>query len=228
MKRLTNLEFIEKSNRTHGFKYDYSKTTYINKRTKIDVICPIHGVFTQNAGSHIMGVGCPKCANVHRMNTAEFIDKAKQVHNNKYNYDLTLYKLSSKKIKIICPTHGIFEQKAGDHLFGKGCKFCNESKGEIKIKKILLEQQINFIPQHKFPDCKHKRLLPFDFYLPEHNTCIEYQGRQHYEPVKDFGGESEFKNILLRDKIKENYCADNGTILIKIKYTDDINLDFIK
>ena len=89
------------------------------------------------------------------------------------------YKNAHTKIKILCPTHGVFEQTPTNHLKGKGCPICQESKGEIKITNILNNKNIKHIKQYKFDECKYKRKLPFDFYLPELNMCIEFEVIAH-------------------------------------------------
>lgn len=93
------------------------------------------------------------------------------------------------------------------------------SNGELSIEYVLNSIPIKFIKQYKFNDCKYKRKLPFDFYLPELNTCIEYDGEQHFEPRF---GNSEFKKTKIRDEIKTNYCLSNNIRLIRISYLDNI------
>src|SRR5208283_2322864 len=93
---------------------------------------------------------------------------------------------------------------------GRRCPKCNASHGELKIKKILDINNVKNIIEYTFIDCKNIRPLPFDFYLPDLNMCIEYQGMQHYEPGDFFGGIEEFEKRQLRDSIKEKYCIDNN------------------
>jgi hypothetical protein len=217
----TNEEFITKTNLIHGNKYDYSLVEYINSKTKVKIICPMHGVFEQTPNNHIFGYGCVRC---NGPIITDFIQKAKSIHNNKYDYSLVEYVNSNVKINILCPKHGVFSQKLNDHLYGNGCPICRESIGEKKIRTYLLDNKINFLPQHRFKDCKYKNTLPFDFYLPEHNICIEYNGVQHYEYRKFF---HRTKNALsiqqLKDNIKKQYCDINGISLLIIKYDENIN-----
>ena len=94
-----------------------------------------------------------------------------------------------------------------------------KSKGERFIESVLTENHIEFDPQHRFDDCKYKRELPFDFFLPDYNVCIEYQGIQHYQPVDWFCDDTDtFEDRQLRDQIKREYCKDNGISLIEIPY----------
>lgn len=226
MRKLTTKEYVDKANIVHDNKYSYVLVNYVNKRNKVIITCPIHGNFTQQAGSHLRGVGCPKCMNVHRPTTKEFIEHAISIHGNKYDYKLVKYINNNVKVKILCKEHGEFEQRPADHLSNKGCPICRESKGEREIAKWLDDNGIKYLKQHKFSDCKHKKQLPFDFYLPEHNTCIEYHGRHHYEPVPAFGGDQEFESIKIRDEIKEKYCYINNINLIAIKYNDSKSKQF--
>lgn len=222
--------FILEANKIHSNKYDYSKVKYVNNKTKIIIICPTHGKFSQSPYIHLNTCGCRKCYlktfNPYKDKTKtlhnDFIEKSNSIHDNKYDYSEVEYETNIKDVTIICPTHGKFHQPPNSHLKGKGCPICKESHGERDIRKILKENNINFISQHRFNNCRDVLPLPFDFYLPEHNICVEYNGEQHYEPVKIFGGLSGFKDRGIKDKIKLNYCTNNGIELIVVKYNDNI------
>ena len=226
----TNNEFIVKANKIHQYKYNYSLVEYINRKTKIKIICPIHGEFKQLPYAHENGHGCPKCFGLNKTND-NFIFEAKLIHGNKYDYSLVNYITSKTKIKIVCPIHGEFEQTPNMHLRNNGCPSCNESKGEKEIRKFLNINNIKFIPQYTFKNCKNKQTLPFDFYLSEFNTCIEYDGKQHFIPIKHWGGDDAFVIRQKRDKIKNEYCIKNNITLFRIRYDDNINnklLELIK
>ena len=213
--------FINKSKLTHNAKYDYSLTEYINSYTKVKIICPIHSNFEQLPNDHLNGCGCSKCSNKY-MDGELFIEKSKKIHGDKYDYTLVDYFNAKTKVNIICPIHGEFKQTPNSHLSNKGCLNCMESKGEKEIRLYLKDNGVNFIPQYKFADCVNILPLPFDFYLPDYNTCIEFQGRQHYESVLHFGGEIKLKKQKKLDKIKREYCQKNNIPLIVIKYNDNI------
>lgn len=102
---------------------------------------------------------------------------------------------------------------------------CRESKGEKEIRKYLNLNNIKFIPQYKFSDCKDIRILPFDFYLPDLNVCIEYDGIQHFKEIQKWGGLNSLKDIEKKDQIKTDYCKNKKILLIRIKYSEDV---FIK
>ncbi|RGG64626.1 hypothetical protein DWX11_09745 [Ruminococcus sp. AF18-29] len=93
--------------------------------------------------------------------------------------------------------------------------------GERNIREILLENNQTFEEQYKFQDCKNIRPLPFDFYLPDKNICIEYQGRQHYMAVDYFGGVDSFNKQQYNDNIKRQYCTENNIELVEIPYTEN-------
>ena len=135
MKKNTLEDFIKKSQQIHNNKYDYSKVKYINNRTKVCIICPIHGEFWQTPHSHLSGCGCCKCKNDKSrqrllLTTENFINKAIQIHGDKYNYSKVNYIGTEDKVCIICPEHGEFWQTPSGHLSGYGCTKCyNERRG---------------------------------------------------------------------------------------------------
>lgn len=139
--------------------------------------------------------------------------------NFKGKYSKVNYKGIYKRITIICPKHKEFNQVANAHLNGAGCPTCNQSKGEKLISNILKNHGINFIAQHKFPDCRFKQPLPFDFFLIDFNICIEYQGSQHYYENEHWGGKKAFDYLSNNDRIKKEFCEKMKISLIVIPYT---------
>lgn len=132
--------FINKANKIHNNKYKYDKVDYIKSNLKVIITCLEHGDFLQAPNSHLNGNGCPKCsyianANKKIKNTEWFLNKANQVHGNKYIYDKVVYKKIKDKVIIICPKHGEFLQTPDDHLHGKGCKYCGIDSSVIKKTK---------------------------------------------------------------------------------------------
>ena len=158
------------------------------------------------------------------LNTTIFLERVKTVHGDNYDYSLTKYRGIKTKIKIICPEHGEFEQTPDNHLNGHGCPYCNSSIGELKIKTLLEIKGIRFIRQKRFKDCRDKYPLSFDFYLPDYNVCIEFQGEQHFKSVEFWGGDEGLKDRQIKDKIKEEYCKEKNVRLIPINFNDDIEI----
>lgn len=116
--------FIQKAKQVHGDKYDYSRVRYKNVNTKVCIICPIHGEFMQTPHNHLNGRGCFKCGGTSKSNKETFIGKAKNVHNNRYDYSKVEYVNARTKVCIICPEHGEFWQIPAHHLRGEGCSKC--------------------------------------------------------------------------------------------------------
>ena len=146
-KKLNKQQFIEKAREVHGNKYDYSKVEYINSQTKVCIICPEHGEFLQTPSAHLNGQGCSKCFSnkkriLYSFNKQQFIEKAKSIHGNKYNYSKINYINANTKVCIICPEHGEFWQTPYVHNNLKcGCPKCgriNASLGEtMKVEDFI-------------------------------------------------------------------------------------------
>lgn len=122
MFKCTQSEFIEKAIEIHGEKYDYSLVEYTGQKNKIKIVCPVHGLFEQEAKSHLKKNGCSRCKTKSKDN---FILEAKKIHGDFYDYDLVEYKNSYTKVKIVCGLHGVFEQVPYAHLRKQGCKKCH-------------------------------------------------------------------------------------------------------
>lgn len=226
----TKEQFIKDAMKVHGDRYDYSLVVYKGNKEKVKIICEEHGVFEQRPSNHILiKNGCPICANNQRLTKEQFVNKAKKIHGDIYDYSKVNYINVSNKVIIICPKHGEFEQSVTNHIHNKnGCPKCKLSTGETKVMRFLEKHKIEYSPQKRFKQCKNKGMLPFDFYLPGKNICIEFQGKQHYKMEKFFGGEEGFKLIKINDKIKKEFCKKNGIKLIRIKYNKNIKEILIK
>ena len=146
----TKEEFIKKACEKHGDKYDYSKVDYVNKRTKVCIICHEHGEFWQEANGHLQGMGCPKCGNENkgrycRSSKEEFIKKARKVHGNKYDYTKVEYVNNYTKVCIICSkhVHGKFWQRPNHHLKGNGCPKCSGKYSPTKEEWIASVRKVH-------------------------------------------------------------------------------------
>lgn len=235
----TTESFIAKAIEIHGKKYSYDNTKYAGNHGKVFITCPIHGDFEQSPANHThktIPQGCPKCSGRYPLNTDEFVLRANEKHSFYYDYSKVVYESMTSKVIIICPFHGEFEQQSSVHLNGSGCQKCRLSKGEQKIQKALKELEVQFEQQYSFPDCRFINPLPFDFLIRigENQFLIEFNGEQHYRPVK-FGGLADnnaddiFKVVKRRDLIKREYANKNSIPLLIIKQdgTDRIS-DIIK
>ena len=221
-----NTEFIIESNKIYNNRYEYYICDYINSHDMVNILCKKHGSFLMRPNDHLSGQGCPKCgkenmSDHHRKDRDVFIEECKCINGDFYDYSLVSYKNNKTDVNIICPYHGIFSQSPKTHLRGDGCSKCNSSKGERKIISLLESKNIDFEFQYFFETCVSKKncVLKFDFYLPNHNICIEYDGEQHFKSVEYFGGESAFIDRIERDEIKNNFCHDNNIKLIRIPFS---------
>jgi hypothetical protein len=230
-KLLTTEIFIKKATQKHCNKYNYSKVVYKGTHKKVCIICPTHGEFWQQPNNHLNGSGCPKCQYKklpqNQPKTKEqFIKDAENIHGkNKYDYSLVKYEKNNKNIIIICLKHNQFKQLPTAHLNGSGCPKCKNSKGESIIRVWLENNNIKYETQKTFTGCVNKKKLRFDFYLPNFNMCIEFDGQQHFKEGinKSFVHgykftENDFKKNCHKDKIKNNFCKEHNIKLIRISY----------
>lgn len=225
-KRIPNLNKIKKRLNFDKFEYPKLETEYYNSRSTITIVCKkCEYKFTQTVNNHLnKNQGCPKCANNIKLTEEEILKRLNERNFDKkytYPYPLEEYRNHLSKITIICDCGNHFKQSFKKHINGQGCPICKKSSyNESLIENILIDKKIKHIKQHKFKDCKNIFQLPFDFYLPDYNICIEYDGRQHYQPIYEWGGESYLCKIKQNDEIKTNYCQNNDIKLYRISYKD--------
>ena len=139
-------QFLQEAKKIHGNKYDYSQVEYVNYQTKVTIICPKHGEFTQSPTAHLQGNGCPKCGNERtslRMTNESFINKAKSIHGDRYDYSKVEYIDNKEEVCIICREHGEFWQKPKNHLSGYGCPICSGRKKMRTIDFVKRARQVH-------------------------------------------------------------------------------------
>lgn len=139
--RLDTLEsFIEKAERVHGNRYDYSEVKYVNSKTAVRIICKTHGVFMQDPCNHLSGKGCPVCARNQRGSTDDFVQRVRTIHGMRYEYTHVDYQGNRVPVEIICRQHGSFMQRPYSHLSGSGCPVCGRitqirHRDEVSIRE---------------------------------------------------------------------------------------------
>lgn len=170
---------------------------------------------------------CNKCgfkwkaiARSTRLSSQEFLKRVKEIHP-----DIEVigkFSTTREKIKLKCNKCGyIWNGRANLLLFNHcGCPRCKESKGKKRISNWLEKNEYSFLRQYKFDECKDKKPLSFDFFLPELNICIEYDGIQHYFPYKYFKGEEKLQYTQYHDNIKNLFCENNNIKLLRISYLE--------
>lgn len=233
-RRLTQEEFVKRSNKIHNNKYDYSLVDYVNCRTKVKIICKRCGkIFEMVPQDHLDNHGCSTCEHIIGSSKNRncigdkelFIKKARAVHGDKYDYFFVEYVNRKTPVKIVCPEHGEFWQKPSSHTKGYGCSRCKQSLQERIVNKWLEDNKIINEYEKYYPDLKDILPLSYDFYLPDYNLLIECNGRQHYEPVQ-FNGKTieEAKEDLKlqrhHDWLKRKYARDNKINLLIINYKE--------
>lgn len=232
--------FKKKATETHGDRYDYSKSIYVNKRTKVLITCKEHGEFEQLPMNHVHGQGCPVCGKILAQNREmdvknkrktidEFKSDVKTMYGDRYEV-VGKYVNNKTKIAIYChkknknnKEHGLFHITPNDLICGHGCPRCVHSLMEDEIEELLNENNIRYIRQKRFTWLGRQSL---DFYLPDFNIAIECQGKQHFKPVNFKGEDKEIVNekfevIKRNDKQKHDLCETNGVKLLY--YTNKYN-----
>jgi hypothetical protein len=153
-----------------------------------------------------------------------FVTKSVEKHGKIYEYSIDRFIDLDKPAEVFCKKHGTwFSINPKQHIKGKKCPFDNESSGENLVRVFLEEKNINFTQYYRFDKCVSEvnnrcYKLPFDFYLPDYNILIEYDGEQHYKPIKIWGGEEGFERQQKLDLIKNKFAVDNNINLIRIPY----------
>ena len=209
---MTKEEFIEKAKKVHGDKYDYSKVEYKGNKTPVCIICSKHGEFWQKPNAHLNGEGCKKCYGNDVLTTEEFIKRAKEVHGDKYDYSKVEYKGARKRVKIICPEHGEFEQLPFDHLDGHGCRKCFNEYKCGKGRQLTTEEFIKRAKEihgDKYDYSKVnyiKNIEKVCIICPEHGEFLQapFKHLQHQgcPTCSESHIESEVRKILIENGIK--------------------------
>lgn len=227
-RRIDTDVFISRSISVHGCRYDYSKSVYKKIHENLIVICNVHGEFLVTPHNHWSGKGCKECGIIsrsesRRLSNEDFIEKARKIHGNYYGYSKCCYKTAKEKVIITCPVHGDIEIEAHPHINGRGCYKCHRSNGEKRVARALDNIGVEYIEQHRFPECRRKNPLPFDFFIPSHSLCIEFQGVQHFETTHNgfFGGEKALKKRMESDRIKKRFCKESDIQLLEIRYDEE-------
>ena len=232
--KLTFQSFLERAIRIHNNRYTYPfnekwwNENYKDNKTKIPIICSKHGEFYVKVNKHLIGRGCKICGYESTRQKfiipyKTFIEKATEIHNNRYIYpfnekwwDKNYKDRTSTKVPIICPNHGEFYQSVQAHLSGHGCHICKFSNGERIVAEILEKLKIDYICQYSIRI--NNRRYYIDFYLPECNAFIEFDGVQHFKPIGFFGGENSLLHNVHRDKIKDEFAKNSGIKMIRIPF----------
>lgn len=215
-------EYVKKYIESFGYKLLSGE--YENGKSVLTVVCSEgHEYQTTMLRFKNQESRCPICsrkkASEKRKHDYNFIKEMIGI----YGYELlsTEYKDVKSPLLIKCPNGHEFEMSFDKfNNSNHRCTKCSESKGEREVRIFLDKYKIKYIIQHRFDDCRFYYTLPFDFYLPDYNYCIEFDGEQHFEIFKYFGGLDKFIDTKIRDTVKNEYCKNNNIKLIRIPYWD--------
>lgn len=222
-------EFIAKSNALYNFKYKYDKVEYVNRMTPVIITCPVHGDFLQKPHAHLDGHECAKCTHPHIYGRTrdELLTEFYSIHQNSYSYpDLPERCNEHHKIKISCPKHGMFKQTVKYHLKGGGCPICCNSKHANALAVSMNEENISFEREKTFPWLRRRirGRMRLDFYLPDYNVGIEYQGAMHFGIHKNNKytmTKEDYEDLFDRDRVKYKLCKEHGIRILYFCYNKE-------
>ena len=228
-KTISNDVFVERMSKINKDILLLSK--YIWRSQKVKCKCKICGhIWESYPGNLLDGFGCKNCLILSRRKPNKlFIEDMKDIHPSiKVIGD---YINAHTKILVHCDICNWEWYSSPDNLINnkRGCPNCKKSLGELSIKNYFDKNNIYYISQYKFDDLLgvNGRNLSYDFYLPNYNTLIEFQGEQHEKPIKYFGGEEYFEIQQEHDKRKQDYAKNNNIKLLEIWYWDFDNIETI-
>ena len=216
-------DFILETLNNNGYRLN--KIFIKNESTYVNITCPKGHTYECSFESFKnRNNRCRRCSGSHKHTIEEVKEFA-----NQCDYEVISDNYTNNKTHLIfkCPKDHIFPMRFDHFKNGSRCPFCREYKGEKDILKYLDKYSIKYIRQYRYEDCKDTRTLPFDFYLSDYNTYIEYDGELHYKAIDFYGGEEELKRQQNRDSIKTQYCKDNNIKLIRIPYWELKNINKI-
>ncbi len=233
-KRKTNEVFLRELEDIHGNQYDVIKG-YVRYKDPILLKHRKCGyTYKTTPGTLLAGKGCPKCGAIKRSEgrIKYTHDEMRAIIENCGQYRLlTKYTKTESPVKIEHLECGnIYTVKPVKFLLGQRCPRCSKSAGENRIREYLTREGYTYEQQYRFNDCKNERPLPFDFAIFDGNDLrllVEFNGGQHYKPIAYFGGEDGFKNRKRNDKIKKDYCDENGYCLIIIPFWEEDSIPSI-
>ena len=218
----TNVEFRKEVYNLVGDEYTFLDP-YVNANTKIKVKHnKCNNIYGVKPGNFLHGSRCPYCAGYINKTDDQFKEEVYNLVGDEYTF-LDPYVNSETKIRVKHNKCGnVYSVRPSDFISHRTrCPYCNSPKGELIITKILDRLSIFYESQKTFDDLKDIAYLSYDFYIPDQNTLIEYQGIQHYQPIEYFGGESQFKIQQKHDKLKADYAKAHNYNLITVPYTKD-------
>lgn len=221
-RRLSLEEFVQRAEEIHDNKYDYSSVNYKNSSEKVEIICPIHGIFHQTPDSHLRGGGCVQCYHDSlKLTTEEFIEKAQNLHGDKYDYSLVNYSVNKKKVTIICPIHGPFDQAPSIHLGLSGCPSCAGKNHNILY--LLKCNETNWYKIGMTTDSVQKRIVSLGGNIKEiHHVKLDDTRKHESILHKLYAKEREY-NLCVKNGKTEFFSLNEQQVQEVIAYMNEVS-----
>ena len=222
----TTESFKNELKEIYGDLYDLSKVEYKNARTKVKIICSIHGEFERLPCDLLKGESCQKCSrerikNKNRDTLEKCISDFEKVHHGLYTYEHVNYINSSTNVLITCRKHGDFPCTPANHKKGRGCPICKAENNVYEerlyhfLKTFIDEKEI--IRQYKAKWLTENKSL--DFFIAKYNIAIEHQGSQHYYKMRyENDTNCKLERRIHNDKVKYEECINNNVNIFYFTY----------
>lgn len=231
--KLTTEEFQNRLNKIYGNQFTVL-SEYVNNETKIDILCNKCNNVIQKKPVKMTGSckeGCYICSGKNRYKTKELLQKeVNEKFPNTYEiigeYVKSRQPLTVKRLKC----GHIYDVSPDNLLRGKGCPCCGLRQSHYMdiVESFLDNNNIEYEKEKRFDDCKYIRVLPFDYYLPKYNMCIEVDGEFHYSDNNIYLNKNNmYEKIFIRDNIKTQYCKDNNIKLLRLPYFKELEFEEI-
>ena len=206
--KLTTQGFTKRASELHNNLYDYSKVKYESSKDKVCIICLDHGEFFQTPNDHLRGKGCSKCAikfrnESSRMTASEFIERAKKVHGELYDYSEVKYENSTVPVEIFCRVHGYFKQRPANHLKGQGCPTCGLGFSSGSKLSLLSDSDVEHLSIHQLIELIGQNLLPADFKVLTKSAAGSVERRDDISKLRESIGSG----------VEENDTAEEEQVL---------------
>lgn len=217
----------------NGYDLLTKEEDYCNAKMNVEFICPKHGKQIMMLDNLIHRHKCRRCSYEERgkrikKSASEVEEIVNNINGNNLLNAHEYLGANSNNLKIRCVCGRVFKTSLHNYINRNQnrCSYCSqkESVAELRIRKYLEEKEIKYQQEKRFDDCRDKRALPFDFYLPTYNTCIEFDGRHHFEPIRTI---DQLNTIKRHDEIKNQYCIDNNIQMIRIPYYNGNDIEQI-
>src|SRR5690554_891417 len=211
-----------------------NENDYINAKSKLKFTCPKGHSGEINWNNFNNGQRCLDCGydSIKEKQRKDIDDVMKDIEDVGYeliSFENDKYENTRTKVTVSCKNGHITTKTFSSIMNGHGCPHCvNPSKSEVKIAEILTRENVSFVMQYRIPECRNKRELPFDFAIIKDDNVLfllEFDGRQHFMPVKKFGGEDGFRKTQENDQIKNAFCKSNNISLERISYKQSNNIE---